>query len=425
MANVTVEDLGVCKRRMNVEIDTETVLSKIEQVYGNLKKTAKIPGFRVGKVPRNILERHFKNDVIEEIKQELISESYQSSVKDNNLRPVHSPKIDNIICEENKPLSYTAEFEVEPIFELKSYDGIKVKLNKVKVDDQDVEDYLLRLREDRAILENVDNRSVLKNDYLFVDYKITAQNGEVVEQGNSKMLYMKDNDENGDGTIIGEVINQLEGMKLNEAKNIETTLPKNYIKKEYADLTVNANIKVTAIKQKVLPEITDEFAKSLGKFQTVGELREEIKKMIESQKKSVQKREGKQQIIDYFVEKYKFDLPQSVVDAEIQDLIRNMARSRYDAKPDYDKLKEKAKIDAVDKVKLSYVLAAIAKKENIKVEKQDLEQAIKDTAQFLNISIDKFKEHLAETGAIYGMQERILEEKVLDFLYNKAKIIEK
>jgi len=425
LTNVTVEELGVCKRQLNVEIDTETVSSKVEQIYTKLKKTAKIPGFRVGKVPRKILERHFKDDVIDELKQQLISESYQSAVKDKNFRPVHSPKIDNIVCDVDKPLSYTAEFEIEPDFELKSYDGIKVKVNKVKIDEQDIVDYMHKLREDQATLESVEDRPVLKNDYLLVDYKITAPNDDVVEEGSSKMLYMKDDDGKGDGTIIGTVLSQIEGMELNESKNIETNLPENYTKKEYADVTVNVNIKVVAIKQKVLPEVTDEFAKSLGKFETVKDLRAEIEKMIESQKKSVQKREGKQQIIDYLTGKYSFDLPQSVVDAETQNLIRDMARNQQTEKPDYDKIKEQAQKDALEKVKLSYILAAVAEKENIKVEKHELEQTINYTAQSFNVSADKLRNHLLESGGIYGMQEQILQEKVLDSLYDKAKVVEK
>ena len=425
MANVTVEELGVCKRRLNVEIDTDTVSSKVEQIYGKIKKTAKIPGFRVGKAPRKILERHFKEDVVDELKQQLISESYQSAIKDKDLRPVHTPKIENIVCDVDKPLSYTAEFEIEPEFELKSYDGIKVKVKEVKVQKQDLEDYMERLREDHATLENVEGRSVRKNDYLLVDYKITAQNGDVVEEGESKMLYMKDDYSQGDGTVIGEVLEQLEGMKLDESKDIETNLPENYTKKEYAAVTVNVNIKVVAIKQKVLPEVTDDFAKSLGKFETVKDLRAEIEKVIESQKKSIQKREAKQQITDSLLEKYSFNLPDSVVDAETQNLIRSMLQNQQSEKPDFDKIKEKANVDAKDKVKLSYILAAIAEKENIKVEKHELEQTINYTAQSFNVSADKLKNHLFESGGIYSMQEQILQEKVLDLLYDKAKVVEK
>lgn len=421
MANVTIDELGPCKRRLNVEISPETINGVVEEIYKDLAKTAKIPGFRVGKVPRKVLVTRFNKDVLEEAKSRIITDSYRESIKEKNLNPVHVPKIENISFDPDTSLRYTAEFEIEPEFELKSYDGIKVKVSKISVSDDDIEDQLQHIRESQATLENVEDRPAVMGDFVLIDYILKTTDDEtVIEEGSSKMLHMQEQ-----SSFLKDVIAELEGMSVGDTKTVITLLPDEYAKPEFAGQEASITVTLVAIKEKMLPEVNDEFAQSVGNFKSVDEMHQELTKLIEAQKKSGQRKEGKGQIADYLLDKHHFSLPESVVESEFQSMLRSAMRSMPQEQPDIEKLKKKLREDAEKKVALSYILAEIASKENITVDQAEVNHAIEYTARSWNVSSDKLREHLTDTGGIYSMQEQILQDKVLDLLYDKARVIEK
>jgi trigger factor len=409
---------------MNVEISPEVFNNALEEIYRDLEKTAKIPGFRVGKVPRKIIVSRYAKDAVEEAKSKLINDTYRSSITDHNLRPVHVPKIENISFDSNQSLRYTAEFEIEPDVELKSYDGIKIKVDKIKITDAEIDDELQHIRESQATLEIVENsRATIMGDYIIIDYKMIAEDGQtVIEEGSSKMMRLQEN-----ATFLKDVIDELVGMSTGETKMVSVVLPSDYAKSEYAGASVDVDIKLIDIKEKKLPEVNDDFAKSVGNFESVEVLKDELRKLLESHKKNIQRKEGKDQIIEYLLDKHSFDLPETVVNAEFQQEFTAELRKMKKAPEDkeLDKIKEKIRSESKKKVALSYILAQIATKENIRVDKTDLEQAINYTARSWNVNATKLRDHLTETGGIYTMQEQILQDKVLDLLYDKARVIEK
>ncbi len=416
MTNVKIDEQGHCKVKLQIEIPSEEIQKEIEDIYRELSKSAKVPGFRSGKVPRKILEARYKDYVFEETQKKVISKGYQDAIKQKNLNPVNIPKIDNVTYDEDKPLSFSAEVEIAPEVGVKNYTGIKLKVNKIKIEDIEVEDYLEKLRESHATLENVEDRPLVKGDYAIIDYSIVSDEGDKVEEGKSKLMLLQP-----EGVFIADIINDMEGMNIGEIKNVSTILPDNYYKKEFSGHKVSIEIGLKEIKEKMLPELNDEFAKSLGKFETVGELKEQIIKVITEQKKSDQKKEGKAQIGDYLLDQYEFELPQSVMDLEK----RSVLRERQITLKEGDKIPAEVIAEAKNRVKLSYILAEVAEKENIKVESKEIESTVRHTAYSLNVSYEKLRDHLVETGGIYGVQERILQEKVLDYLFDNSKVVEK
>lgn len=420
MANITIDKLGPCKRRLTVEIPAEEVKKENAVVFSEIAKTASLPGFRKGKVPRQILETRFKDDIAQETQKRLISQFYQNSLKEQNINPVHVPKISNVQYSPDQPFRFTAEMEVEPHVDVKHYDGIKIKIKKVELEKEEIDRYMETLRESYATLDAVEKRPLCIGDYAIIDYKITSSENKVIEDGKSKLIYLQQNE-----GLLSSVIPKMEGMVIDESRTIEMNLPDTYYKKEFAGQNANLEVVLREIKQKVLPEITDEFAKTIGNFDSLEALRKKAEEVILSQKKIAQRNEGKSQISTYLIDKYHFDLPQTVVEAEMQHIIREKYSQQKGAELDPTKIRQDAAAEAEKRVKLSYVLAQIAEKENIKVEKDELEHNIEQMAISLNIKYEKLRDHLIENGGIYGLQERILQDKVLDFLYEKAKISEK
>ena len=231
MANVTMDKIGSCKRRLSIEVSAEDVQSEIDIVYSEIAKTANVPGFRQGKVPRKIIEARFKNDAMEESQKRIVTKFYQESLEQNDLTPVHVPKIENVNYEAGSPLTFTAEFEIEPKIDLKKYTDIKVKVSKVNVTEDGVDDYIERLRESHATLKVVEDRPALIGDYMLINYKLTDENNEVVESGDSKLFYLNEDFLKESGEFISDFIKQVEGLNVGDKKNIDTNLPENYHKR--------------------------------------------------------------------------------------------------------------------------------------------------------------------------------------------------
>ncbi|MEW6535708.1 MAG: trigger factor [Candidatus Auribacterota bacterium] len=421
VVNVTVDKIGPCKHRLNIEVPVEDIKKEYESIVGEFVKHAEISGFRKGKVPRKMVESRFKDDIIEEMHKRLISSSYQESIKKHNLRPVHTPKIDNVKFDLNAPLTYTAELEVEPSFALKDYDGIKIKVKKVSVGDDEKDQYVESLRDAHATLENIEDRELLIGDYAIIDYKLQNEEEQEIEKGTSKLIFLDKNQ----GFLSG-VIEKMEGMSIGDSRTMDMTLPDTYYKKEFAGKNVTIDMTLHEIKQKLLPEVDDNFAKNLGKFDNINELMAEIEKVLLEQKKSQQRADGKQQISDYLIDKHSFDLPESVVANETDHVMREFAQSQQKTENiDAKKLQKEARQEAEKRVKVAYILADIAEKEKIKVDKREIDVQIARMAASFNINAEHLKSQLIENGGIYGLQERILQDKVLDFLFDKAKVTEK
>ncbi len=429
MVNVTMDKTGPCKRRLSIEVPVEDVKSEIDIVYSEIAKTAKVPGFRQGKVPRKILEARFKNDAMEESQKRIVTKFYQDSLTQNNLTPVHVPKIENVNYEDGSPLTFTAEFEIEPKIDLKKYTDIKVKVSKINVTEDDVDDYIERLRESHATLKVVEDRPALIGDYMLINYKLTDANNVVVESGDSKLFYLNEDFLKESGEFISDFIKQVEGLNVGDKKNIDTNLPENYHKSEFAGKSVEAEIEVVEIKEKTLPELNDDYIKSLGKFDNMDQFREEVEKVIDGQKKNEQRMDARDQITEYLLKCYNFDLPQTVVDSQQQQILQEKYQAYYKSgstdKFDVDKIKEESLLDSQARVKISYVLAEIAEKENIKVEQSEIEANIRYTASSLNMKYDQLQKQLVESGRIYSIHQQMLNDKVVNYLYEKAKVTEK
>jgi trigger factor len=283
---VTVEDVGSLKKKMNVEVPEDLVTKEINTIYADLGKKAKIKGFRPGKVPRNILERYFKDHVKTEAVQKLIQDFYPQALSEVSLHPVSQPVIDPGELEKEKPFLFSAAFEVKPDIKVEGYIGVNVEAKREEVTEEEVEARLKGLQDLHSQLKTIaDARPIRNGDFTIIDYEAKID-GKPVEGGKAIDYTV----EVGSGRFIPALEERLVGLNPEEEKEIEVTFPEDYGYKKWAGKAVSFHVKIKEVKEKILPPLDDEFAKDLGDFSSLEELRAKLREETRREKDALSER---------------------------------------------------------------------------------------------------------------------------------------
>lgn len=420
---VDVESLSNTERKVEVVIPVEEVKDKIEKVTREFQKNAKIRGFRPGKIPRSLVESMFRDDILSEVSSRLVSESFEEALKEVSVTPVSRPRIIPERVERDREFRYTAIFEVVPEFEVKDYMGIELKRERYEVKDEDVDRVLNGLREREAEAKPLEtDRGVRKGDYVVLDYE-GRLNGKVVKD-------LKKTDVQflvGEGRLIAEFEENLEGMKKGEEKEFDVNYPEDFQMGEVAGKTVRFKVRVKDVLERVLPELDDEFARDLG-HESLEDLRKKVREDLERRLHNESERKLKEELIRVLIERNPIEVPPSLVESELTDLKRGFANSfeRYGLEvPPIDQETESVLRErAVRNVKISLILGAIAKKEGIEVSEEELDRRLIEISRSIEVPFEKVREVYKRRDAIKSLEARLIEEKVFDFLLEKSNIEE-
>jgi len=418
-----VEDITTVKKKLTIEITPEEVTKELDKALADVGRKAKIPGFRPGKAPKNIVERHYGEEVRSEVVHRLVTESYLKAVHEHNLNPVDMPQIDNVsTLIKDSPLTFMAIVEVRPNIELGMYDGIEVKDSAVSVSDEEVSQTIERLREMYAQLEVVEGRPLEKNDTAIIDFE-GFREGKTIE-GAKAADYMLSL---GSNSLIPGFEDQLVGMNRGETREIKIMFPADYTNKDLAGKDALFTVMLKEIKKKVLPDLNDDFAKDIGNNASVNELKEGIKKDIEYRKKNDQTSEQREELLSKVVEAHTFDIPPGMVDRELQSMARSqatrLARQGVDVKTfDFAKFSEENKSLAEKRVKGILLLDVIAEKEKLEVTDQEVTSAIAALARSSGQTVDAVKKYYESLdGGLENLRSSLAREKTLSLLLSRAK----
>jgi len=418
-----VEDITTVKKKLTIEITPEEVTKELDKALADVGRKAKIPGFRPGKAPKNIVERHYGEEVRSEVVHRLVTESYLKAVHEHNLNPVDMPQIDNVsTLIKDSPLTFMAIVEVRPNIELGMYDGIEVKDSAVSVSDEEVSQTIERLREMYAQLEVVEGRPLEKNDTAIIDFE-GFREGKTIE-GAKAADYMLSL---GSNSLIPGFEDQLVGMNRGETREIKIMFPADYTNKDLAGKDALFTVMLKEIKKKVLPDLNDDFAKDIGNNASVNELKEGIKKDIEYRKKNDQTSEQREELLSKVVEAHTFDIPPGMVDRELQSMARSqatrLARQGVDVKTfDFAKFSEENKPLAEKRVKGILLLDVIAEKEKLEVPDQEVTSAIAALARSSGQTVDAVKKYYESLdGGLENLRSSLVREKTLSLLLSRAK----
>jgi trigger factor len=424
-SEVRIEDVSSVKKKLSFEIPWTDVKNEIDSAYTVVGKKAKIKGFRPGKVPRKILEVHYREEAEGEAISNMVSKSYLEAIEKNNIIAIDQPVIDQKGIEAEKNFSYTATVEIQPVVEPKDYVGIKVEKEKAEVTEEDIEARLDQLREMYATLEDVKGDRGLENgDFAIIDFEVTVD-GTVREELSSKnyMLQM------GAKMFVPGFEEQLEGMKKGDTKDVKLTFPDDYEPKDIAGKEGFYTVALKYIREKIVPELDEEFIKNFERYESLESLKDDIIKSIEAEKIAWVESDVRRKIVDNLLEKNEFEVPSMWVERQIylMTLDAQQRMIRNGMSPDKvmeigSNLRDRFHDQATRMVKSSLLLDKIAEKEGIEVGEDDIEEKLKDIATKTSRDYETVKTTYENNNLLDNLKNEIQENKALDFIVENAEI---
>ena len=424
---VSVEQTSEITSRVNVELSEEAVSRQLKKAYNRLNRSAKVKGFRPGKVPLTILKRHYGDQVNHEVGLELVNDTLMEALEQTGMEVVSQSDLDREPLQEGEPFRYSFVVEVKPQVHAQDYKNIPAKRPPLEVSDEEVAAELALRRQTNFHLRSLEEpRPIQQGDHAVLDFK-TFADGKPVPDGEARGFHL----EVGSNRFNPEFENELLGASKGEEREIQVAFPLDYGNKNLAGKKATFQVAVKDIKEKVLPELNDEFAKNLGEFESLEDLRSAIRQELESSKRKRIDDEVWAQICDELVNRNPFEVPKSMVEQELQrmlDTIRFRLSSQNltleQAGMDEDTFKERNRQMAEKRVRTSILLERISHQEGFEVSDEELDQGLHSTAEKMNQPYDKVRDFYVRSNMMDSYRHQLLEDKVINFLQDQADITE-
>ena len=412
---VSVETTSGLGRRMTVQIPADQIDQQVESKLQQLAQTVRLDGFRPGKVPLSVVKKRYGRQVRQEAAGELIASSYEEALQQENLKPAGEPSIEQTKNEAGVELEYVAVFEVYPEIEQPDLDDIAIERMSAEIADSDIGNMLEKLRKQRTTWTKAERASV-QGDRLEIDFAGTID-GEVFSGGSAKNVPL----ELGSNTMIPGFEEQLVGVSADDTKTIDVTFPDDYASKEVAGKTAQFEIKVHAVAEAQLPELNDDFARAFG----VGDggldkLREEITNNMQRELDAAVKSSVKKQVFEALLEKADLDVPTSLIDSEIDALVKK-DEADADAVADRGRYEEEAR----RRVSLGLLIADIIQRNQLQVDPEKVRETIENLAQSYEKPDEVVQWYYSNQEMLAGIQTLIMEDTVVEWVAGQAKVTEK
>ncbi len=408
-----------CKRSVEIEIPLEEVERAKERVTHSLKERVRLPGFRPGKAPVSMIQSRFESEIRNEVLEMLLPQAFRERVEKDELKVVGAPNIADLKFDAGQPIRFKADFEVAPEFEIGEYRGLPVQYEEPTVTDDEVAKRLETMRESKAEYPNLDPRAIENGDYVLVHLKSLEGLAEEIDQDVQIEV--------GGEETLPAFNEALTGMNPEESKDVSVTYPEDYGQERLAGKTVKFELTPKFVRKKELPELDDEFARDLGDYQTLDELREAVRKSIFHEKQYVAQQAAKEALIDRLVERHQFAVPEAYVDRQIENQVRaqlrNLAGEGLDPsnlKLDWQKVKERQRDKAVRNVQASLLLEKIAEREGIAANKDEVDREVQRIARQEREAVAVTRARLDKDGTLGRIVGHIQTEKTLQFLLDQA-----
>ncbi|HEY8240495.1 MAG TPA: trigger factor [Kiritimatiellia bacterium] len=430
--NIRVEQAGACRKEVHIEVPAADVATEFNAVLTAYAQGVRIPGFRPGKAPKDLVRRRFSKEIAQEVKDRLIPRAYQEALKREKLEAVAVLDVRDKAVEEGQPFAFSLVLDVAPEFSLPDYKGLALQATKREVSDKDIDDTLVTLREQNAAYEEIKGRAVAQGDLVQIDYEGVCD-GQPVEQiapqaaglGKGQNFWMVADPERAFLPGFGEA---MVGANVGEKRQVLVDFPADFAEKAVAGKKATYFADVKEIREKKLPPIDEAFLKSVG-CATEAELRDRIRKDMAGLRESNEKRRLQGEIIKQLLERTQFEVPASVLQEETQNEVYDMVQqsthrgvTREDIENKKDELIETATRNASERIKLRFVLRKIAEAEKIAVTEDELSQRVIALAQRYQTTPQKLQAELEKRGSLGRVAEDARAGKTLAFLLDQAKV---
>lgn len=418
---VSVEEVGTCKWSLLIEVPEQDVQAKMEEAFQNLSRDLALPGFRKGKVPRELIVHRFKEEVRGKVLRDLIPDAYLQALKETNLSPVSEPQVEDVSFQDGQSLRFKTTFEIRPEIHLKRHKGVELFKEKVVVSDEEVENALRFLQEQAAEYVPMEGWPALREDLVILDYDAFV-GGRPLKGGRGENVSVI----LGSKAFLPGFEEQVVDLPKGKAKEFVLDVPSDHPEGEIAGKRILFKVVVKEIKKRRVPPLDDELARIIGECENLGELREKVRRDLLAQKEREQEERLKERILEKIALEHPFELPESLVDEETKDLLAEVRESLSPRERDREAkaLQPRARAAARKRLRAAFILDAVAKAEGLEVSQEELDQECDALAASLNQEKAALKAFLERQGRLEGLKLQILRRKALDFLFQHAKIVE-
>jgi len=400
---------------MTVQIPAEQVDQQVQSKLQQLARSVRLDGFRPGKVPLSVVKKRYESQVRSETAGELIASSYEQALRKENLRPVGEPSIEQTRNQPGQELEYTATFEVYPEVELPQLSDITIERPVTEISSADVDKMLDKLRRQRVTWTKVE-RPAGEGDRLEIDFTGTID-GQPFSGNSAKNVPL----ELGSGSMIPGFEEQLTGATAGEHKTIEVTFPADYASREVAGKTARFEVTVNAVAEAVLPELNDEFARAFG----VGDgglekLRQEVQRNMQRELDGAIKVRVKQQVFDALLEKAAIDIPESLIDREVDALIKKESGAA-----DAGAERGRYEVEARRRITLGLLIAEFVQRHQLQVDPQRVRQTIESLAESYEKPEEVVQWYYSNQEMLAGIQTLVMEDSVVEWIVDQVKTEDK
>ncbi len=427
-----------CTRELVIDVPADEVAPAWRRVANGYRKYAKIPGFRPGKVPENVIRRRFAAEIRKEVIDTVLPERFNKAVNELNIRPVGQPQVTELTFEEGSPLHVKAVFEYLPTFSIDGYKDVKVDKPSVEITEEEFQHEIDHLRESRATIEPVEeDRSLQDGDWAEITYKgqIQSDPSASASEGASESQPAPSEPIGGENTLVEiggkdtveAFTNSLRGAKPGQELKLEVIYPADYAENKLAGKTVAYDVEVKAIKRRILPELNDNFAKELGHYETYADLEKSVRDYLAARKRRSVEAETKDRLFAAMAERFTFPVPESLVQDQIDTRLERGLRAlaaqgmqpEQMRKLDFTRLRAAQRDSALAEVKTNILLDRIAGEENITVSDEDLDKELQIVSIQSREPLDALKVRLTKDGGLARIREQLRRDKTASILYER------
>ncbi len=425
--SVQVENLEKNMAKLTIEVSEDKLEEALQKAYLKQKNKISLPGFRKGKVPRNMIEKMYGPEIFfEDAANMLIQENYGAAVDESGADIVSRPSIDVTQIEKGKPFIFTAEVAVRPEVKLGKYMGVTVTKIDTTVTDEEVDEAVEKERNNNARTITVEDRAIENGDTAVIDFEGFVD-GVPFEGGKGENHSL----EIGSHSFIDTFEDQLIGKNTGDEVEVNVTFPEEYHAADLAGKPAMFKVKIHEIKAKELPELDDEFAQDVSEFDTLAEYKENLKKNIAERKEAEARRTKEDEAIRKIVEKSSMEIPDAMIDTQVETMIEEFAQRIAQQGLSFeqymqfsgmtmDKMKDQVRPEAISRIESSLVLEQIAKDENIEVSDADVDAEIDKMASMYGMEADKIKEYMGDAEK-ESMKKDLAIQKAVDLIMDNIK----
>lgn len=421
---VNVEQISPVLVEFNVQIDADVVTNEYEKAFNQVSKQSRIKGFRPGKAPRNIVRQVYGLKLEADVIQKLVDSSFPKAAAEKSLQPISQPRVEPERLSSGKAFNYKARVEILPAIAEVKYEGLEAKRPKTSVGDEDVNKELDEVRRANSTLQVPGAaRGAQTGDVVSCDLVVSVD-GAIVESAGAKGYTI----EIGKSQVFKEIEDALVGAQIGKAQSAVVDMPAAHPSPQLAGKKAQFSVTVTEIKERVLPALDDELAKDLGDFETLADLKADIKKQLESARKEQSENILAERLVQALVQANPVPLPPSLVEQQMRlserEILMRAQMQGQRVSGVGQQLRDQIKEDSEMKVRAGLIMAEIAKKEGIQIGNEQIEEGLKELAEQTGKNVAKLRAEYSEPRKREMLVGMILENKVLDLIESKASISE-